>query len=64
MQEDRDALSYTVGELIGILVERGGSSANFSFKKPDGELVAVIAIATMEDAYRLRTICKEYFEEA
>ncbi len=64
MQEERDVLTYTVAELINMLVERGGSTANFSFKKEDGTLIALIAIATMEDAYRLKNICKEYFEEA
>ena len=64
MEEERDVLTYTVGELINMLVERGGSSANFSFKKQDGTLVAVIAIATMDDAYRLKNVCSEYFSEA
>ena len=64
MEQERDALTYTVSELIDILVARGGSTASFSFKNEDGTLIAVIAIATMEDAYRLKNICKEYFEEA
>lgn len=63
MQEERNALTYTVGELIAILEERGGSSANFSFKNSNGELIAVVAIAIAEDAYRLKNICKEYLSE-
>lgn len=63
MEQERDVLNYTVRELMDILVSRGGTSANFSFKGPDDKLVAVITIATMEDAYRLRNICKEYFSE-
>lgn len=65
MDNDRDVLTYTVNELISMLVERGGSSAHFTFKKQDSnEIIAVVAIALMEDAYRLKNICKEYFSEA
>lgn len=63
MEQERDVLEYTVRELMDMLVSRGGTSANFSFKNSDGELVAVITIATMEDAYRLKNICREYFSE-
>lgn len=65
MENERNALTYTVEELINILVEKGGSSAHFTFKKQDSnEIIAVIAIAMMEDAYRLKNICQEYFTEA
>lgn len=65
MENERNALTYTVEELINILAEKGGSSAHFTFKKQDSnEIIAVIAIAMMEDAYRLKNICQEYFTEA
>lgn len=65
MNNERDVLTYTVNELINMVVERGGLSAHFTFKKQDSEeIIAVIAIAMMEDAYRLKNICQEYFSES
>jgi hypothetical protein len=64
MDNERNVLTYTVNDLLEMLVNKGGTSAHFTFKKEDGEeIIAVIAIALMEDAYRLKAICKEYFSE-
>jgi hypothetical protein len=61
-EQKKEAMEYTVAELMQILVEQGGTAASFVFRGEDGNIIATVGVGIYEDAYRLKNLFKDNFE--